>query len=90
MIESIQKQNFKHFQIILVDDLSDDGSFEIARKFQENDDRIILIKNTIKQRQGKAKNQAIEYVLWANTRFLESRTIDNVDFELMGGGNYIW
>ncbi len=62
-LHSIQNQTYKKIQVILVDDCSTDSSFLIAKSFVDNDDRFILIKNKFKQRQGKAKNQAIEYIL---------------------------
>ena len=49
--------------MVLVDDASEDSSFEIAKAFVDEDSRFILIKNTKRQRQGKAKNQAIDYII---------------------------
>jgi glycosyltransferase involved in cell wall biosynthesis len=42
-IESILNQSFEDFELVLVDDGSDDGSLEIAREFAERDSRIHLI-----------------------------------------------
>ena len=41
---SIESQNFNNLEIIFVDDCSKDNSVNVIQKFQENDKRIILIK----------------------------------------------
>lgn len=43
-IKSIQKQSYKNWELILVDDCSKDSSSEIIEKFQNSDDRIRYIK----------------------------------------------
>lgn len=42
-IESIQKQSFSNFEVILVNDCSQDNSVEIIRKYMQGDERIKLI-----------------------------------------------
>ncbi len=42
-IESIQKQSFSNFEVILVNDCSQDNSVEIIRKYMKEDERIKLI-----------------------------------------------
>jgi glycosyltransferase involved in cell wall biosynthesis len=42
---SIQSQNFKDIEIILIDDCSIDNSSVLIEKYQQLDERIILIKN---------------------------------------------
>ena len=44
-LKSLQYQNFKDFEIILVDDFSKDNSVNVIEEFQQEDKRIILIKN---------------------------------------------
>ena len=44
-IRSIQNQNFKNIEIILVFDCSTDNTIKIIEKYQKNDERIILIKH---------------------------------------------
>jgi glycosyltransferase involved in cell wall biosynthesis len=41
---SIQNQNFNNLEIIFIDDCSKDNSVNVIKKYQENDQRIILIK----------------------------------------------
>ena len=44
-IASIQNQNFKEFEIIIIDDASTDNTNSLIKKYQEVDKRIILIHN---------------------------------------------
>ncbi|WP_042199052.1 glycosyltransferase family 2 protein [Paenibacillus camerounensis] len=43
-IKSIQNQTYSDFELILVDDGSNDNSFEICRKYSKTDQRIKLIR----------------------------------------------
>ena len=43
-IKSVQKQSYKNWELVLVDDCSKDSSSEIIEKFQNSDDRIRYIK----------------------------------------------
>ena len=50
-IRSIQNQSIKNLEIIIIDDCSSDNSIEIIKKYQKEDNRIILIEhNTIKEK----------------------------------------
>lgn len=42
-IESILKQSFSHFEFIIIDDASNDGSFDLIKKFK--DKRIQVLRN---------------------------------------------
>jgi len=53
-IESIQNQFYTNFVVYLIDDMSTDNSYNIAKSKIEGDDRFILTKNTVKK--YKAKN----------------------------------
>ena len=49
-LRSVQNQNMKEIEIILVDDCSTDDTIEIIEKYMKEDERIRLIKN-VKNRQ---------------------------------------
>jgi glycosyltransferase involved in cell wall biosynthesis len=53
-IESIKIQTYKDFIVYLIDDMSSDNTFNIAKQKIGNDNRFILIKNNIKK--WKTKN----------------------------------
>ena len=44
-IKSIQNQNFKDIELILIDDCSSEDDISLIQKYQKDDQRIILIKN---------------------------------------------
>ncbi len=80
-IESVVKQTFAEFEVILVDDGSDDGSQDKGRQWAQNDSRIKVIA---KKNEGpsKARNRGLseakgKYVVfvdaddWLDARYLE-------------------
>lgn len=58
-IESVLSQSYINFEFIIVDDLSTDSSFQICKKYQEKDKRIILLKNKVHLGIGATLNHAI-------------------------------
>ena len=56
-LKSIQSQNFLEIEIIFIDDASIDNSCKIIKKYINEDQRIILIKN--KKNKGTFKNRNI-------------------------------
>ena len=54
-IESIVNQTYKELEIIIVDDGSNDSSYNIIKKYGERDDRIKIIKS-IQKTQNKQLN----------------------------------
>ncbi len=59
-IESILNQTYKDFEFIIVDDGSSDNSYEIIKKYANNDTRIRLIKNDNNIGLTKSLNKAIK------------------------------
>jgi len=45
-IESVRRQDYQNFELLIVDDASTDGTAEVAKHFAAMDDRIIAIANT--------------------------------------------
>lgn len=68
-VESILKQTYKNFELIVVDDMSTDTSVETVDKYVEKDKRVHQIKNRRKRYNGGSRNVGIEYAL------------DNIDFD---------
>src|SRR5690606_16326231 len=46
-LESILNQTHSHFELIIIEDASTDGSLKILENYQNRDPRIILIKNDV-------------------------------------------
>lgn len=71
-IESVQRQTYQNWEMILVDDLSTDKSEKIIKSIQKKDDRIRYIK--LKENSGAAiaRNTAIENASGRYIAFLDS------------------
>ena len=57
-IKSVLEQNFQNFELILINDGSNDNSFEIAQKFKQ--DKRIKIFSKENEGQGTARNYALK------------------------------
>ncbi len=58
MIKSVLQQTYPHFELIIVDDASQDRTAQVVRSF--SDRRIKLIQHPFNQGPGAARNTAIE------------------------------
>ena len=56
-VRSVQNQNFRDFEIIIIDDYSKDKSYNILKKLQKEDKRIKIIKN--KKNRGALYSKSI-------------------------------
>ena len=71
-ISSVQSQDLKEFELILVDDFSNDKSIEIIEEFKKYDNRIKLIKNnknmgTLNTRYKGALFSKGEYIIFVDS-----------------------
>lgn len=74
-IESILNQTYENFELIIVDDSSTDNSYEIAKKYQEQDKRIKLLKNKFKKGISGGVNTGISI---AKGRYLTRMDSDDI------------
>ncbi|MCB1180062.1 MAG: glycosyltransferase family 2 protein [Leptospiraceae bacterium] len=74
-ILSVKDQSWQNWELILIDDKSEDKSVEIAKKYMKNDERIKLIK--LKNRQGAAQTRNIG-ISKSNGRYIAF--LDSDDF----------
>ena len=58
-LNSVLSQSYENFEIIIIDDGSDDRSFEICERFAENDERVKLFKGEHKG-VSAARNKALD------------------------------
>lgn len=58
-LASVLSQNFGDFEILLVDDVSTDGGYEICQDYADADSRIRLWRMRHNSRQGICRNKAI-------------------------------
>ena len=72
LITSIQNQMLKEFEIIFIDDCSDDKSVKIINRFKKMDKRIKLIKNKINRGTLYSRSQGAihskgEYIIFIDS-----------------------
>lgn len=70
-IDSIRKQSFSDFELILVDDGSSDGSEKICDEYAEKDNRIKTIHQT-NRGVSSARNMGLEYARGAYIAFVDA------------------
>lgn len=65
-IESVLNQTYKNFELVFVDDMSDDTSVQTIEKYKSQEkyiDKIHIIQNKRKRYNGGSRNVGIEYAL---------------------------
>lgn len=70
-IRSIHQQTFIDFEVLLIDDFSNDGSYALARRMTQGDERFRLIRNTEKGLYH-ARNLALGLALGQYICFLDA------------------
>lgn len=79
-IQSVQKQTYTNWEMIIVDDCSKDMTVEIIQNFMEDDHRIHLIQLNKNSGPAKARNQGIEKAQGHYMTFLDADDIWFDDF----------
>lgn len=74
-VESILAQTYPDWEMIVVDDLSDDSSIETVKRYAEQDNRIKLIQLEQNSGAAVARNTAIEAAKGRYIAFLDSDDI---------------
>ena len=92
-LRSVQNQKFNDIEIMLIDDCSIDNSSKLIVKYQENDERIILIKN--KKNKGTLISRTIgalksrgEYLIFPDPDDIISKNIINFCYNFIRKYNY--
>lgn len=78
--KSVINQTFQDFEWIIVDDISTDGSFELAEKLAKTDSRIKLFKVDEKGGPAKARNKALTIASGQYISFLDSDDLLDENF----------
>ncbi len=71
-IESAIAQTYTHWELIVVDDRSIDGTEALVRRYMEDDGRIVYARNTHAQGCAGARNQGWELAKGRYVAFLDS------------------
>lgn len=71
-IESVLAQTYSDWEMLIVDDCSTDGSYEIALEYAAKDSRIKVIRNEKNSGAAVSRNKAIEVAQGEFVAFLDS------------------
>ncbi|RXR20938.1 glycosyltransferase family 2 protein [Flavobacterium amnicola] len=71
-IQSVQKQTYRNWEMLIVDDCSSDNTIAIVEQFMEDDHRIHLLKLNKNSGAGVARNSAITEAKGKYISFLDS------------------
>lgn len=74
-IKSIEKQIYRNYEAIFIDDCSKDRSLEIIQKYQKLNDKIKIIKLEKHEGVSKARNKGIEIAKGRYLTFLDADDI---------------
>jgi len=92
-IKSVQNQNFKNIELILVDDNSFDDGANIIKQYENNDKRIIFIKNKNNRGTFFARNIGVlhsrgEYVILPDPDDIISQDILKISYKYAAKNGY--
>lgn len=71
-IASAQAQTYRNWELIVVDDCSEDGTVEIVQEHQKQDDRIRLLRNAVNSGAAVSRNAALRQAKGRWIAFLDS------------------
>lgn len=74
-IDSILNQSFKDFEFIIVDDFSNDWSYELLQEYEKKDDRIKLYRNEKNMWISFTRNKLISL---SNTNLIANQDSDDI------------
>lgn len=78
-IESVLKQTYENFELIIIDDASNDGSMEIVESYHSKDKRIKILRNDENSGPAVSRNKGIEFAKGRYIAFLDSDDLWNTD-----------
>jgi len=71
-LDSVINQTFKDIEIIVVNDNSTDGSYDIIKEYAKKDDRFIVINLIQTKEQGNARNEGLKIAKGKYITFIDS------------------
>lgn len=71
-IDSVLKQTYENWELIIVNDCSTDNTLEIVRSYANEDDRIKVFSNEVNSKVAKTRNKAISKATGRYIAFLDS------------------
>ncbi|KLO24660.1 MULTISPECIES: glycosyltransferase [unclassified Marinitoga] len=79
-IESLEKNTYKNFEIIVLDDNSEDSTYKILRELEKKYSNLKILKKMGKKGKPQSINEAYKYISGDIVLFLDADTIVDEDF----------
>ena len=74
-VDSVLRQTYRNYELIIVEDCSEDDSLSIARGYERTDSRIRVIENPVNKGVASSRNTGIQAADGAYIAFLDSDDI---------------
>lgn len=74
-ISSVVSQGLSDWELIVIDDCSEDRSYEIAQEYQQRDPRIMALRNEVNSGVARTRNRGIDLARGKYVAFLDSDDI---------------
>jgi glycosyltransferase involved in cell wall biosynthesis len=92
-IDSVRNQSYKNWELLIIDDCSIDGTYQLVRDLMRDDDRIKLFKNDVNIGISDSRNRGLELANGNFIAFLDSDDLwlpNKIKFQLnfMKTNNY--
>lgn len=71
-IESVLQSTYKNFELIIVDDCSQDSTYQIAKQYAQNNDSVAVYRNDQNLGQFKNRNTAAAYARGKYIKYVDS------------------
>lgn len=78
-LDSLQRQTFKDFEIICIDDCSTDGTSRILEEYADTNNGIKVYKNEVNMGAAESRNNGLQYARGKYVIFLDSDDIFHDD-----------
>ncbi len=71
-VQSVLNQTFPYFEVIIIDDGSTDGTWEVLRRLSAKDARIRIVRNTQNRERAYSRNRGMDLAEGIFVTFLDS------------------
>lgn len=71
-VQSVQRQTFTDWELIIVDDCSTDSTYSLATRLADADKRIVVLKNGVNEGVAATRNKALDKASGDYIAFLDS------------------